>query len=71
MLNTTLVYVEQDKALFLGDSAGADFFTGFKRADLCGKLADTIREIDPDICVEGHWIPEATEDTLVDLMRDV
>ena len=70
MLNTTLVYVEQDKALFLGDSAGADFFTGIKRADLCGKLADTIREIDPDICVEGHWIPEATEDTLADLMRD-
>ena len=68
--DSTLVYVDQDKTLFLGDSAGADFFTGIKRADLCGKLADTIREIDPDICVEGHWIPEATEDTLADLMRD-
>ena len=66
--DSTLVCVDQDKTLFLGDSAGHDFFTGIKRPDLCGKLAGTIREINPDICVEGHWIPVATEDTLADLM---
>ena len=68
--DSTLVCVEQDKTLFIGDSAGDDFFTGIKSADLCGKLAGTIREINPDICVEGHWMPVATEDTLADLMGD-
>ena len=40
--DSTLVCVDQDKMLFLGDAAGDDFFTGIKRADLCRKLADTI-----------------------------
>ncbi len=65
--DSTLLFVEQDRTLFLGDSAGDDFFTGIRRADLCGKLADTIREIRPEICVEGHWIPVTPEDTLADL----
>ena len=67
--DSTLIYVEQDKTLFLGDSAGDDFFTGIKRADLCGKLADTIRAIKPEICVEGHWRPVDMEDTLTELMN--
>ena len=66
--DSTLVYAVQDKTLFLGDSAGDDFFTGIKEADLCRKLADTIRGIDPGICVEGHWVPVPPEDTLADLM---
>ena len=69
--DSTLICVDPDKTLFLGDSAGDDFFTGIKRADLCGKLADTIRRINPEICVEGHWVPVDPEDTLADLMRDI
>ena len=69
--DSTLIYVDHDKTLFLGDSAGDDFFTGIKRADLCRKLADTIRGINPEICVEGHWLPVNPEDTLEDLMSDI
>lgn len=68
--DSTLIYVEDDKTLFLGDSTCDDFFAGIKRADLCEKLADTIRKIEPEICVEGHWTPVDTQDTLNDLMGE-
>ena len=69
--DSTIVYVIDDKTLFLGDSAGDDFFTGIKRTDLCEKLADTINAINPEICVEGHWIPVKLEDTLSDLLGEI
>ncbi len=69
--DSTLIYVDNDRTLFLGDSTGNDFFTGIKRTDLCVKLADTIKEIDPEICVEGHWTPVDTKDTLDDLVRNI
>ena len=69
--DSTLIYVEHDKTLFLGDSTCSDFFTGMKNPQLCGKLADTIRGINPEICMEGHWVPVNPEDTLADLMSDI
>lgn len=69
--DSTLIYVEQDKTLFLGDSTCSDFFTGMKSPELCRKLADTIRGINPEICMEGHWVPVNPEDTLTDLMSDI
>ena len=69
--DSALVYVEDDKTLFLGDSTCDDFFTGIKRPDLCRKLADTIRGINPEICMEGHWVPTDPEDTLADLMSGI
>ena len=69
--DSTLIYVEQDKTLFLGDSTCSDFFTGMKNQELCRKLADTIRGINPEICMEGHWVPVNPEDTLTDLMSDI
>ena len=69
--DSTVVYVADDKTLFLGDSTGDDFFTGIKDGDLCRKLADTIRRIHPEICVEGHWKPVDTENTLDDLMSGI
>ena len=69
--DSTLVYIENDKTLFLGDSTCDDFMSGEKRADLCEKLADTIKKINPETCVEGHWVPVETEDTLNDLMSGI
>jgi len=69
--DSTLIYVEHDKTLFLGDSTCSDFFTGMKNPELCRKLADTIRGINPEICMEGHWVPVNPEDTLTDLMSDI
>ena len=66
--DSTLIYVDNDDTLFLGDATGADFFTGIKKTDICDILADTIKEINPGICVEGHWTPVDVQDTLNDLM---
>ena len=68
--DSTLVFVENDKTLFLGDSTCDDFFTGIKRAELCEKLSDTIKRIHPEICIEGHWGPVDMQDTLNDLMSE-
>lgn len=66
--DSTLVYVREDKVLFLGDSTSGEFPTWVKNESLCRKLKDTIKKIDPRICVDGHWVPVETEDTLNDLM---
>ena len=66
--DSTLVYVREDKVLFLGDSTSGEFPTWVKSESLCRKLKDTIKKIDPGICVDGHWVPVETEDTLNDLM---
>ena len=66
--DSTLVYVENDRVLFVGDSTCHDFFTGIKHAELCAKLADAIRKCNPAIIMEGHWTPVPMEDTLNDLM---
>ena len=66
--DSTLVYVVKDKVLFLGDSTCKDFRKGIKDKNLCKKLADKIKSINPQICVEGHWVPVEPDDTLNDLM---
>ncbi len=66
--DSAVIYVCEDKTLFLGDATCPQFPNGAKDLDLSRKLADTIREIDPDICVEGHWGPVETDDTLEDLL---
>ncbi|MBP3743157.1 MAG: MBL fold metallo-hydrolase [Treponema sp.] len=69
--DSTLVYIENDKTLFVGDATGDDFFTGIKDAALCKKLADTIRLLNPQICMEGQWVPVETDDTLNDLLSGI
>lgn len=66
--DSTLVYVCDDKTLFLGDATGSDFLTRIKDRERAVKLADTIRRLDPEICMEGHWVPTDTADTLEDLL---
>ena len=67
----TLVYIENDRILFTGDSTGDEFMTGKKEPALCRKLADTIRQLNPQACLEGHWVPVETDDTLNDLLNGV
>ncbi len=66
--DATLVYVYEEKVLFIGDANSGEFPTWIKSRDLSMKLVDTIKEIDPKICLEGHWEPVETSDTLADLM---
>ena len=66
--DSTLVYVCEDKTLFVGDATCAQFPNGSKDRKLASELADKIRSTGAAICVEGHWQPVAVEDTLGDLM---
>ena len=66
--DSTLIYIVEDNVLFLGDSTCDDFMTGIKDKKLTQKLADRIKVINPETCVEGHWVPVETSDTLGDLL---
>ena len=66
--DSTLVYVCEDQTLFVGDATCSQLPNGMKDAKLAKALADKIRQIDPKTCVEGHWQPVETEDTLSDLL---
>ena len=66
--DSTLVYVCEDKTLFVGDAACSEFPNGNKDSKLAGELSDKIRSTSAVTCVEGHWQPVPTEDTLADLM---
>jgi hypothetical protein len=57
-----------DKTLFVGDSTCAEFPNGVKDKDRAGVLADKIRSTGAVTCVEGHWQPVETTDTLADLL---
>ena len=67
--DSTLVYIEEDKVLFLGDSTCDDFMTGIKDMELCKKLEAKIKSLNPETCMEGHWVPVPVDDTLNDLMN--
>ena len=58
----------EDKTLFVGDATCAQFPNGPKDKNLANKLADKIRLTGAVTCVEGHWQPVETEDTLNDLL---
>ena len=66
--DSTLVYVCEDKTIFVGDSTCPQFPDGTKDKVLAGQLAGSIRSTGAVTCVEGHWQPVETEDTLSDLM---
>lgn len=65
--DSTLVIVENEKALFLGDAAGGIFPTWEKNPALCQRLADTIAELDIDICLESHHLPQTKQEMIDDL----
>ena len=67
--DSTLVYVCEDKTIFVGDATCAQFQNGCKDKKLAGELADKIRSTGADTCVEGHWQPVETGDTLADLLN--
>ncbi len=66
--DSTLVYISEDKTLFVGDAACAQFPDGARDRKLASALADTISMTGAVTCVEGHWQPVETKDTLADLL---
>ncbi|MBR0228739.1 MAG: MBL fold metallo-hydrolase [Clostridia bacterium] len=67
--DSTLVHVMGENVLFLGDASCGVFPTWEKDGALCEKLAETLKSIGPDVCLEGHWTPTSLWDTLEDLLK--
>ena len=65
--DSTLVHVPGESVLFLGDAACRTFPNGKKDPALVRKLADTVKSVGAEICLEGHWIPQTLRETLDDL----
>ena len=68
--DSTLIVVESEKVLFLGDAAGGEYPTWVKDPALCRKLAETIDGLDIDICLESHHLPQ-TKQEMIDNLRSV
>ena len=65
--DSTLVFAENEKVLFLGDAAAGAFPTWVKNPELCSVLADTVDSLDAEICLESHYIPQTKQEILDDL----
>ena len=65
--DSTLVFVQREKVLFVGDAAAGTVPTWVKNPVLCSQLADTIEALDVNVCLESHWFPETKQELIDDL----
>ena len=68
--DSTLIVVENEKVLFMGDAAGGRFPTWEKNPELCRKLAEKIEGLDIDICLESHHIQQTKREMIDNLRTD-
>ena len=63
--DTVLIYIPEEKILFLGDSTSEDFFNNnYMDIDKLNSLIDTIEKIDCKTCILGHTEPLSKNDLL-------
>ena len=67
--DSTLVEVPGERVLILGDSTGGAFPGWETDPVLAGKLAETVRETAPEICLPGHWTPLSPDIIIQDLLE--
>jgi len=67
--DSTLIEIPGEKVLILGDSTGGAFPEWTVNQTLADKLAQTVREINPEICLPGHWTPLSPEIIIQDLLE--
>ena len=68
--DSTLVFVPDEKALFVGDACCGAFPDWEKNPALVERLARAIQSTGAEICLEGHWTPETMKETLEELKSD-
>ena len=66
--DATLVDIPGEKVLILGDSTGGAWPDWNVDQALAEKLAETIRKVNPEICLPGHWTPLSQEFIIQDLL---
>ena len=67
--DSSLIEVPGENVLILGDSTGGTFPEWTVDPVLAGKLADTIRGVNPAVCLPGHWTPLSAEDVIRDMLE--
>ncbi|MBQ6550257.1 MAG: MBL fold metallo-hydrolase [Lachnospiraceae bacterium] len=66
--DSTLIEVPGEQVLILGDSTGGTFPDWTMDMALAAKLAETVRKINPKLCIDGHWTPLTPEVIIEDLL---
>lgn len=67
--DSTLIEIPGEKLLILGDCTGGAFPEWTVDQTLADKLAQTVREINLEICLPGHWTPLSPEIIIQDLLE--
>ena len=67
----TLIELPEEKVLLLGDADCGAFPDWTVDPGLARKLAETIRKVNPDVCLCGHWTPLSQEETVRDLLAGI
>ena len=68
--DSTLVFLPDEKVLFIGDAKSGVYPTWEKDPKLCRRLARTIEAIDAELCVGSHWDPMTKDGLLGELRSD-
>ena len=66
--DSTLVEVPGESVLFLGDAASGVFPSWEKDPVLAARLASSVRSTGMQICLEGHWTPQSSDELIQDLL---
>ena len=69
--DSTLVFLPDEKVLILGDCTGGTFPDWTMDQSLADKLAETVRQLGPEICLPGHWTPLTAEAVIDDLINGI
>ena len=67
--DSTLVWVPDENVLILGDCTGGTFPDWTVDQPLADQLAETVRKVNPGICLPGHWTPLSPEIIIDDLLN--
>lgn len=67
--DSTLIFLPEENFLILGDCTGGTFPDWTVDQPLADKLAETIRQINPAVCLPGHWPPLEPEIIIQDLLN--
>ena len=65
--DSTLIWLPDEQFLIMGDCTGGTFPDWEMDQALADKLAETIRKLNPETCLPGHWTPLSAEIVVQDL----
>ena len=69
--DSTLVEIPDDRILILGDCTCGAVPDWTMDQSLADQLAETVRKINPEICLPGHWTPLSPEEIIQDLHNGI